>query len=140
LTLNREVVLPASLEDLERLQQWVEDALEEAGCDGRVAGRIGVAVEEIFVNIAKYAYQGKSGDATVRLRVEKPWLLMEFEDEGKPFNPLDFPPPDVSASLEDRPVGGLGIFLAAKMMDKLSYQRLDGKNRLSLWKNLGAGG
>lgn len=136
MTLDREVVLPASLEDLERLQKWVEETLEEAGCDGRIAGRIGVAVEEIFVNIAKYAYDGKSGEATVRFRVEKPWLVMEFEDRGKPFNPLDFPRPDLSASLEDRPVGGLGIFLAVKMMDKVGYQRIDGKNRLSVWKNL----
>jgi anti-sigma regulatory factor (Ser/Thr protein kinase) len=138
LILNREVVLPASLEDLERLQAWVEDALEEADCDRRIAGRIGVAVEEVFVNIAKYAYGGKSGDATVRLQVERPWMVMEFEDWGKPFNPLDFPQPDVSVSLEDRPVGGLGIFLTVKMMDKVSYRRLDGKNCLSLWKNLEA--
>jgi anti-sigma regulatory factor (Ser/Thr protein kinase) len=136
LTLNREVLLPASLEDLERLQQWVEDTLEEAGCDRRMAGKVGVAAEEIFVNIVKYAYEGKSGDAVVRLRVEEPWLIMEFEDGGRPFNPLDFPAPDVSASLEDRPVGGLGIFLTVKMMDKVSYRRIDGKNCLALWKKI----
>jgi anti-sigma regulatory factor (Ser/Thr protein kinase) len=136
LTLDREVVLPASLEDLERLQKWVEETLQEVCCDGRMAGRIGLAVEEIFVNIAKYAYDGKSGDATVRLQVETPWLVMEFEDRGKPFNPLDFPPPDVSASLEERPVGGLGIFLTVKMMDQVSYRRIDGKNCLSIRKNL----
>ncbi|MDR0997979.1 MAG: ATP-binding protein [Treponema sp.] len=136
MTLNREVVLPASLEDLERLQTWVEEALEEADCDSPMAGRIGLVVEEVFVNIAKYAYDGQSGDARVRLRVERPWLVMEFEDQGKPFNPLDFPPPDISASLEDRPVGGLGIFLTVKMMDKVSYRRSEGKNCLTLWKNL----
>jgi anti-sigma regulatory factor (Ser/Thr protein kinase) len=129
-------VLPASLADLECLQDWVEKTLEEMDCDLSIAGKIGVAVEEIFVNMAKYAYDGKSGDATVRFRMEGPWLIMEFEDRGKPFNPLDFPPPDVSASLEDRPIGGLGIFLAVKMMDKADYRRIDGKNRLSLWKNL----
>jgi anti-sigma regulatory factor (Ser/Thr protein kinase) len=136
LTLNREVVLPASLKDLERLQNWVEEALEEAGCGGPVAGRIGVAVEEVFVNIAKYAYNGQAGEATVRLQLEMPWLVMEFEDQGKPFNPLNFPPPDTSASLEDRPVGGLGIFLTVKMMDRVSYRRQGGKNCLTLWKNL----
>jgi anti-sigma regulatory factor (Ser/Thr protein kinase) len=136
LILNREVVLPASLEDLEFLQNWVEEALEEADCDGRIASRVRVAVEEVFVNIAKYAYQGQKGDARVRLRVERPWLIMEFEDQGKPFNPLESPPPDISASLEDRPIGGLGIFLTVKMMDKVSYRWSEGKNCLTLWKSL----
>jgi anti-sigma regulatory factor (Ser/Thr protein kinase) len=124
------------MEDLERLQAWVEETLEEADCDGRMAGRIKVVAEEIFVNIVKYAYGGGTGDATVRLRVEKPWLVMEFEDGGKPFNPLDFPPPDTSAPLDKRPVGGLGIFLTVKMMDQASYRRIGGKNCLTLRKSL----
>jgi anti-sigma regulatory factor (Ser/Thr protein kinase) len=130
------MVLPASMEDLERLQAWVEETLEGADCDGRMASRIKVAAEEIFVNIVKYAYDGRAGDATVRLRVEKPWLVMEFEDGGKSFNPLDFPTPDTSVPVEDRPIGGLGIFLTVKMMDEVSYRRIDGKNCLTLRKRL----
>jgi anti-sigma regulatory factor (Ser/Thr protein kinase) len=136
LTFSKELRLPARLEELESLQALVEEFLEQDGCSPKICTQVAVVTEELFVNIARYAYDGKAGEALVRIGVERPFMTLQFEDKGKPFNPLDQPPPDTSASLEARPIGGLGIYLTMKMMDEVHYERINGKNCLTIRKKI----
>lgn len=100
--------------------------------------KIELAVEEIFVNIAHYAYEGKNGQVKVRTKVlENPKrLCIEFIDGGIQFNPLEKPDPNISLKAEDREIGGLGIFLTKKFMDKIEYRYENGNNILTIEKNL----
>ncbi|GHV76058.1 histidine kinase [Spirochaetia bacterium] len=136
MTFSKELRLPARLEELESLQALVEEFLEHEGYGPKICNQVSVVTEELFVNITRYAYDGKNGEALVRIGVELPFLTLQFEDTGKPFNPLDQPPPDTNASLEDRPSGGLGIYLTMKMMDEVHYERIDGKNCLTIRKKI----
>ncbi|GHV91020.1 histidine kinase [Spirochaetia bacterium] len=136
MTFSKELNLPARLEELESLQALVEEFLDHEGYGPKICNQVSVVTEELFVNIARYAYNGNAGEALVRIGVERPFLTLQFEDAGKPFNPLDQPPPDTNASLEDRPIGGLGIFLTMKMMDEVHYERIDGKNCLTIRKKI----
>ena len=98
--------------------------------------QIALAVEEIFVNIANYAYNPGKGNATVRVEVEKDPLTVTitFIDGGVPYDPLKKDDPDVTLSAEERSIGGLGVFLVKKTMDDVSYEYKDGKNILSIKK------
>nr|MCR4894057.1 ATP-binding protein [Eubacteriales bacterium] len=100
--------------------------------------QINVAVEEIFINIASYAYAPDKGRATVRVEVagDPVTVTITFIDHGIPYDPLSRQDPDVTKPAEDREIGGLGIFLTRKIMDDLSYDYVDGKNILTLKKNL----
>jgi anti-sigma regulatory factor (Ser/Thr protein kinase) len=88
-------------------------------------------VEEIFVNIAHYAYTPETGSVTIRMSVQEN-IVIEFEDSGKPYNPLEKEDPDIKASAEEREVGGLGIFMVKKIMDKVEYRREGNKNILTI--------
>jgi anti-sigma regulatory factor (Ser/Thr protein kinase) len=138
LAFSKELRLPARLEELESLQVLVEEFLEHEGCTPKICNQVAVVTEELFVNIARYAYDGKAGEALVRIGVERPFMTLQFEDMGKPFNPLDQPLPDINVSLEDRPIGGLGIYLTMKMMDEVHYERINGKNCLTIRKKIEA--
>lgn len=100
--------------------------------------KIELAVEEIFVNIAHYAYEGKNGQVTVTTKIQEnpKRLCIEFIDGGIQFNPLEKPDPDISLKAEDREIGGLGIFLTKKFMDKIEYRYENGNNILTIEKNL----
>ena len=99
---------------------------------------IGVAVEEIFVNIASYAYAPEKGSATVRVEVsEEPVsVTITFVDHGTPYDPLSKDDPDVTLPADAREIGGLGIFMTKQLMDDVAYEYQDGKNILTLKKNL----
>ena len=100
--------------------------------------QINVAIDELFSNIAQYAYNPKTGPATVRVEVEEDPLavLITFIDNGKPYDPLSTAEPDVTLATEDRKEGGLGIFLVRKTMDDVSYEYKDGQNILRIRKNM----
>jgi anti-sigma regulatory factor (Ser/Thr protein kinase) len=100
--------------------------------------QISVAAEEIYVNIAHYAYAPETGTVTLRLELqeEPPAVTLTFLDSGIPFNPLDRTDPDVSLPAEEREIGGLGIFMTRKSMDDLRYEFRDGQNVLTLIKRL----
>jgi anti-sigma regulatory factor (Ser/Thr protein kinase) len=133
---DRELRLSASVGELERLQDWVEEILEQENCMIKACSQISIVVEELFVNIARYAYNGAGGEAVIRLAVQGPVLIMRFEDSGKAFNPLEHPLPDTAAGLEDRKIGGLGIYMTRKWMDDVTYDRTDGKNILTICKKI----
>ena len=133
-----EMEIEAVVENLDAVQSFVEKQLEEVDCPMKALMQIGVAVEEIFVNIASYAYAPDKGNATVRVEVsgEPITVTITFMDHGVPYDPLAKADPDVSLAAEQRDIGGLGIFLTKKTMDDVSYEYKDGQNILTLKKNL----
>ncbi|MDR2495042.1 MAG: ATP-binding protein [Spirochaetaceae bacterium] len=131
---EHEITVPASVEELDRLQAWAEE--KTGGCSDAARSQLAVVIEELFVNIARYAYAGETGEVVARLAVRGADVVMSFEDQGAAFNPLDYPAPDPNAALEERGIGGLGIYLARAMTDRLSYQRINGKNHLSFSKRI----
>lgn len=134
----KEMQVEARLENLEEVMNFVREQLEDCGCSPRQMMQIEIAVEEIYVNIAHYAYHPKTGDAIVRCEVlEEPLrVTIQFLDGGRPYNPLLRADPDVTASAKEREVGGLGIYMAKKSMDGIEYSYENGKNILTIMKFL----
>ena len=122
---------------LPEVLEFTESELEKADCPMKTAMTLTVAIEEMFVNVASYAYQN-GGTATLAIEHdrEKNEILFRLTDSGVPFNPLAKPDPDITLSAEDRQEGGLGIYMVKKSMDEVSYQYADGKNVLKIRKNL----
>lgn len=137
-----EITVLAVTEQLDTVIQFVDQHLEAAHCSGKVIGQIELAVEEIYTNIANYAYHPENGTAKIccEIKGEPLQVIIGFSDEGKPYNPLERQEPDLTAGVEEREIGGLGIFLVRKIMDAVDYQFVDGKNILTIRKNVEPGG
>ena len=133
----KELTVPATLEQLDAVQAFVEGELEEHGCPMKVMLQVSVAVEEIYVNIAHYAYHPEIGQATVRCSVggDPLQVTIQFLDSGRPFDPLAKPDADTTLSAEEREIGGLGILMVKKSMDDVAYEYRDGCNILTLKKS-----
>ena len=130
------LAVEAKTENLPKVLSFVDGTLEEAGCSMKTQMQIDVAVEEIFVNIASYAYAPGTGDAVIRTETGEDGVTIEFRDRGKPFDPLAKADPDVTLSAEERQIGGLGIYMVKKSMDEVSYRHEDGENILTIRKKL----
>lgn len=133
--------VPAQIGSFDKLNEFVSKQLQEAGADARTETQILVAVEEIFVNIVNYAYEGGTGDVEIktfyfRRSPEEGEFRILFRDEGVPFNPLESETPDISLSAEERQVGGLGIFMVRMSMDEVKYEYREGKNCLTLMRKM----
>ena len=139
LFLRNEFETEAKNENLSQVLSFIEQHLERAGCMPKAQMQISVAAEEIFVNIANYAYKPGNGKVAVRVEVsEDPiTVAITFMDNGKPFDPTKKEDPDVTLSAEERDIGGLGIFMTKQMMDDVSYEYSEGKNILTLKKGIG---
>lgn len=133
----RELVLPAQVENLSAVLSFLEEQLEEASCPMKQVMQITVAAEEVFVNIASYAYEPGSGMAEVRFQLtqDSRTAVVTFIDSGIPFNPLEKEDPNVTLSAAERDIGGLGIFMTKKTMDEVRYERVNGQNVLTLIKH-----
>ena len=133
-----ELEIAAEIEKLPVVLAFLEQHLEEADCPPKVQMQIAIAAEEIFVNIAHYAYAPGTGNAKVWLELspEPVTAVITFLDRGVPFDPLAKPDPDVTLSAEEREIGGLGIFMTKKTMDDVRYEYCDGQNILRLEKKL----
>ena len=117
--------------------QYVFDFIHEnvpADCPVAVLNKIDLAVEEIFVNIAHYAYAPDTGNVTISCKIEDGTMTVVFSDSGKKFDPLDRDDPDTSIPLEERNIGGLGIFLTKQFMDSVSYEYAENQNKLTIQK------
>ena len=130
-----ELKLPASDEELHRIQGLIEDQLSEAACPESVRIAILIAVEEIFVNIAHYAYEGQSGEAVVLFETSAHRFEVTFKDHGIPYDPLAKEDPDITLSAQERSIGGLGIFMVKETMDQVSYENRDGWNIFKMSKD-----
>ncbi len=137
---GKELKIEAKTENLQTVLSFIEQVLEEIDCPPKEQMQIEVAAEEIFVNIANYAYAPETGTAAVRLELsgEPQTVTVTFIDSGIPFDPLKKADPDVSLPAEERDIGGLGIYMTKKVMDSVKYEYRDGKNVLTLRKNLQA--
>ena len=133
------LTIKAKLENLNDVTAFVESQLEQMDLPMKTQMQIDLAVEEIFVNIASYAYSPEDGMAIIEVELtEDPRVIITFIDSGKPFDPLAKEDPDIEKSAEDRQVGGLGIFMVKKSMDDVFYEYKDGQNILRIEKRLGA--
>lgn len=137
----KELVVAAQIDNLHMVQEFFDEMLEEAGASMKDIFQIDVAVEEIFVNIANYAYGDLEG--TVALHAETiddgatpKRIVMTFIDQGTPFDPLKKEDTDVTLSAEERQIGGLGIFMVKKSMDDVTYTFENDSNILTLVKNI----
>ncbi len=134
----KELTIEATPENVDTVVAFVDEQLEEYGCGMKEQMAIDVAIDELFANIAHYAYNPDTGYATVRVDVLKDPLTVEvtFIDNGKPYDPLAKDDPDTTLSLEDREIGGMGILIVKKSMDAVNYEYKDGKNILTIKKNI----
>lgn len=133
-----ELTLEAKIENLDKVLAFVDEHLEERECPMKIQMQIDVAVEELFVNIAHYAYNPDTGPATIRVEVQEEPLavIITFIDNGIPYDPLEKKDPDITLSAEERQVGGLGIYMVKKSMDSITYEYKNGQNILCIKKNI----
>lgn len=125
--------LPAELAALAEFQEFVRAGLAAQGCSAEKLFKIQLALEEILVNIISYAYPAGGGWIELRLRLnDQGWLWLDIRDGGIAFNPCAQAPAAMSGPLEQRPIGGLGIFLARQMADQVAYRRGTDINELTL--------
>ena len=131
-----ELTVEAAAERLTQVQAFLDERLEAAGCPMRAKMQLGVAVEEIFVNIASYAYAPETGSATIRIELfDAPRAVtVSFFDSGRPYDPLSREDPDVTLPAQERGIGGLGILMTKKLMDGVRYEYRGGQNILTLEK------
>ncbi len=133
---NRNIaVFDADVENLSAVVDFVNNLLEKENCPPKAVMQLSLAVEEIFVNIASYAYE-TTGPVKVIFNKADDCAVITFEDRGRKYNPLINEDPDITLSAEDRQVGGLGIYLVKKNVDEASYTYRDGKNILILKKKI----
>ncbi len=133
----KSITLDAITENLATVTDFINDELGRHDCSPKTLMQLDIAIDEIFGNIASYAYAPGTGKVTVQIRVDDKAraVRITFIDGGVPYNPLAKEDPNVKLSAEERKIGGLGIFLVKKSMDDMSYEYKDGKNRLTLVKN-----
>ena len=134
----KELNVTADKKNLDKVIAFVDEQLEVHDCAPKIQMQVDIAVEELFVNIANYAYSPESGGATVRVEIKEHPLSVEitFIDNGVPYDPLAKPDPDVTLSAEERDIGGLGIYMVKKSMDNISYEYKEGRNILKIEKLL----
>ena len=134
----KELTLDATVENIERVTDFVNEQLDALGCPVKVRLQLDIAIDELFGNIAHYAYQPGAGLATVRVEaLDAPRAVrITFIDSGRPYNPLAGDDPDTTLCAQERKIGGLGVYIVKKSMDAVDYAYRDGQNILCIRKNL----
>ena len=134
----KELTIEAKITNIEAVTDFVNEQLETLDCPMKAQLQIDIAIDELFGNIAHYAYNPEIGKATVRVEViEDPLaVVITFIDNGVPYDPLAKADPDTTLSAEEREIGGLGIYMVKKSMDDITYEYKDGQNILTIKKNL----
>lgn len=126
----------AEIEQLQVIDEELDKLLAGQHCPEEVVSQLHLCIEEIFANIASYAYGEQGGMAEIEMELEEQTLVIRFEDEGIPYNPLEREAPDMDAPVEEREIGGFGIYLVRMMMDKVEYERKENRNCLCIRKQL----
>lgn len=136
--LAKELTIEATVENIGTVTAFVDKQLEALDCPLKAQMQIDIAIDELFGNIAHYAYQPEIGDVTVRVEVmEDPVaVVISFIDNGIPYDPLTKETPDITLSAEEREIGGLGIFIVKETMDEIRYQYKNGQNILTIKKTI----
>lgn len=128
-------VFPAKTESLDDAIAFVEETLETLDCPMKATMQITVCVEEMFMNVANYAYGDGEGEVALALESNGRGVAITLTDRGMPFDPLAKSDPDVTLSAEERDIGGLGIFMVKKSMDEVAYRRENDQNIFTMTKN-----
>jgi len=129
--------LKSDLSELDRLCQNLETFGQKFGLSKKLIFEINLALDELFTNIISYGFQDDEEHLVrITLTPENDQLCLCIEDDGKPFNPIEFESPDVSCSVEKCKIGGLGIHIMKKLMDEICYERCEDKNVLNLKKKI----
>lgn len=133
-----EITVPAIIENVEKVTAFVNAELEKINCPAKAKAEIDIAIDELFSNIANYAYNPEIGKATVKFEVQKNPMavIITFMDNGKPYDPLKREDPNVTLSVAERQIGGLGIFMVKKSMDSVEYEYKDNHNILRIKKHI----
>ena len=136
----KELTIAATVDNIDAVTAIVDEQLEALDCPIKAQMQINIAIDELFGNIAHYAYNPDVGEATVRVEVKEDPLsvIITFIDGGVPYDPLASEDPDITLSAEERAIGGLGIFMVKKSMDEITYRYEGGKNILSIRKKIGS--
>lgn len=133
-----ELRVKADDSELDNVLDFIDALLEKAECPSKVMIQMNIAVEELFVNIAHYAYSPGTGDAVIKAEVEgvspEAFVRITFIDSGMQYDPLAKKDPDITLSADERPIGGLGVYMVKKSMDDVSYEYREGQNVLSIFK------
>ena len=134
----KELTLEAVKENITAVTMFVDEQLESFECSMKAQMQLDVAVDELFANIANYAYPGGVGNATIQIEFEpsERMVSITFIDSGIPYDPLKKPAPDVTLSAEERSIGGLGIFLVKKTMDDMTYRFENNQNIVTIRKKI----
>lgn len=134
----KRVKMPATLDSLEDMLDYIINGLSGIEADKKLANQIRLSCEEVLVNVISYAYQDATGYVEIicEIPTDNGEIFIQFVDEGMPYNPLLNPDPDIDAPIEDRSIGGLGVYLYKTIMDKVTYERKDERNILTFIKKL----
>ena len=129
---------PAKTEALSDVLGFVEQMLDSFECPIKIQVALCVAIEEVFVNVAHYAYREGEGNMSLGIGFDEESRAITFRmtDKGIPFDPLKKPDPDISLSADEREIGGLGIFITKKTMDSLTYTYENNENILTMIKKI----
>ena len=131
---KRHMKTVAEVGKLGEVLSFIDGVLDENNCPAKAKIQIDISAEEIFVNIANYAYKSGTGDAEITADVGTDYAKITFTDSGEKYDPLKKPDPDVTLAAEDRDIGGLGVYMVKKQMDEVYYEYKDGKNSLTIVK------
>jgi anti-sigma regulatory factor (Ser/Thr protein kinase) len=124
--------------DVERARKAVEDFARRNGLADRVVFNLSLAYEELLTNLLKHGYDdGDRHQITIRVSIRDRSVVAELEDDGRPFDPTSVAPADVGAPIAERPVGGLGLHLVRKLMNRVRYERAGGRNKLIMTMKIG---
>jgi anti-sigma regulatory factor (Ser/Thr protein kinase) len=132
------IVVPAKIENLQKVLNFINQELESVEYNKTLLLQLELSIEEAYVNIVNYAYELEDGDVLISCSIDKnpTKVTIQFIDSGIPYNPLDNEDPDTLSKIEDKEIGGLGIFLIKKNVDFVEYEYQGGKNILTLKKAL----
>ncbi|MBQ6067544.1 MAG: ATP-binding protein [Clostridia bacterium] len=131
------ITLPAVLESIEIATDFMDDILNNAGCPSRARIQLDIALDELMSNVARYAYAPETGEVTVSVSIRKDprRAVITLTDSGVPYDPLQTKDPDVTLTAEERPIGGLGIFIVKQSMDDVIYDYRNGQNIVTIVKH-----
>ena len=134
---TRRLVLPNDIETIPQLNEFIDSVAEEVGLEMSLTMSLNLAIEEAVVNVMEYAYpEGQKGNVEIEVTADQQWMTFVITDTGIAFDPTKKEDADTTLSAEERPMGGLGIFLVRQLMDVIDYKRIGNKNVLTLQKKL----
>ena len=133
MSVSRTVTIETRLDELTRLTEAVENLGEQDNWSPALVGKVNLVLEELAMNTINHGHDGGLHQISITFSSTDDALVIDILDDGKPFDPLtDAPIPNVNAPINERPIGGLGVYLVRKLMDEVTYRREEGRNHLTL--------